>query len=86
MNDDPEVRESGGSESEGSEGDGLDSGQRERLDSIVSDLRDLLSRLDDLQFDVLREASARRHGRPAIDKVLSQIRRSLEKAVHLGTD
>jgi hypothetical protein len=42
--------------------------------------------LDDVQFDVLREASARRRGRPAIDKTLSQARRSIEKAIHLIGD
>ena len=65
------------------ESDELDPRQRERLDQIASDLREVLSRLDDLQFDVLREASARRRGRPAIDKTLSQARRSIEKAIHL---
>jgi len=65
------------------ESDELDPRQRERLDQIASDLREVLSRLDDVQFDVLREASARRRGRPAIDKTLSQARRSIEKAIHL---
>jgi hypothetical protein len=64
----------------------LDPRQRERLDDIASDLRDALSRLDDVQFDLLREASARRQGRPAIDKTLSQARRSIEKAIHLIGD
>lgn len=63
--------------------DELDARQRERLDEIAADLREVLSRLDDVQFDVLREASARRQGRPAIDKTLSQARRSIEKAIHL---
>ena len=68
------------------ESDELDPRQRERLDQIASDLREALSRLDDVQFDVLREASARRRGRPAIDKTLSQARRSIEKAIHLIGD
>ena len=68
------------------ESDELDPRQRERLDQIASDLREILSRLDDVQFDVLREASARRRGRPAIDKTLSQARRSIEKAIHLIGD
>jgi hypothetical protein len=68
------------------ESDELDPRQRERLDQIASDLREVLSRLDDVQFDVLREASARRRGRPAIDKTLSQARRSIEKAIHLIGD
>ena len=63
--------------------DELDARQREGLDEIAADLREVLSRLDDVQFDVLREASARRQGRPAIDKTLSQARRSIEKAIHL---
>lgn len=63
--------------------DEIDARQRERLDEIAADLREVLSRLDDVQFDVLREASARRQGRPAIDKTLSQARRSIEKAIHL---
>jgi hypothetical protein len=71
---------------ESDESDELDPRQRERLDQIASDLREVLSRLDDVQFDVLREASARRRGRPAIDKTLSQARRSIEKAIHLIGD
>jgi len=66
--------------------DGLDSRQRELLAEIVGELRDLVSRLDDLQFDVLREASARRQTRPNIDKTLSQARRALEKAISLLDD
>lgn len=66
--------------------DELDSRQRERLAEIVGELRDLVSRLDDLQFDVLREASARRQTRPNIDKTLSHARRALEKAISLLDD
>ncbi len=66
--------------------DELDPGQRRRLDDIVSVLRDAVSSLDEVQFDVLREASAKRRGRPAIDKTLSQARRSIEKAIHLLDD
>jgi hypothetical protein len=66
--------------------DELDPRQRERLAEIVGELRDLVSRLDDLQFDVLREASARRQTRPSIDKTLSQARRALEKAISLLDD
>ena len=55
----------------------------ERLNDIASRLRDAASSLDDVMFDVLREASRRREGRPAIDKTLSQARRSIDKAVHL---
>lgn len=66
--------------------DELDPRQRERLAEIVGQLRDLVSRLDDLQFDVLREASARHQTRPSIDKTLSQARRALEKAISLLDD
>ena len=55
----------------------------QRLNVIVSQLRDAVSSLDDVMFDVLREASRRREGRPAIDKTLSQARRAIDKAVHL---
>ena len=55
----------------------------ERLNDITSRLRDAASSLDDVMFDVLREASRRREGRPAIDKTLSQARRAIDKAVHL---
>ena len=54
-----------------------------RLNDIASRLRDAASSLDDVMFDVLREASRRREGRPAIDKTLSQARRAIDKAVHL---
>ena len=55
----------------------------ERLNDIASRLRDAASSLDDVMFDVLREASSKREGRPAIDKTLSQARRAIDKAVHL---
>jgi hypothetical protein len=55
----------------------------ERLNEIASRLRDAVSSLDDVMFDVLREASRKREGRPAIDKTLSQARRAIDKAVHL---
>jgi hypothetical protein len=55
----------------------------QRLNDIASRLRDAASSLDDVMFDVLREASRRREGRPAIDKTLSQARRAIDKAVHL---
>lgn len=60
-----------------------DAGHLERLREIVEALRDAIGRLDDVHFDILREASAKRAGRPDIDKTLSQARRALEKAVHL---
>ncbi|MBM3827160.1 MAG: hypothetical protein FJW09_00800 [Actinobacteria bacterium] len=63
-----------------------DSRLRERLVEIVGELRDLVARLDDLQFDLLREASERHQPRPAMDKTLSQARRALEKALNLLGD
>ena len=55
----------------------------QRLNDIASRLRDAASSLDDVMFDVLREASRRREGLPAIDKTLSQARRAIDKAAHL---
>ncbi len=55
----------------------------ERLGDIASRLRDAASSLDDVMFDVLREASRKREGRPALDKTMSQARRAIDKAVHL---
>ena len=51
----------------------------ERLEAIVADL-------DERSFDLLREASAARSGRPADDKRLTQARRAVEKAIHLLRD
>lgn len=51
----------------------------ERLEAIVADL-------DERSFDLLREASAARSGRPADDKRLTQARRSVEKAIRLLRD
>jgi hypothetical protein len=65
---------------------GLDRAQRARIAEIVDQLRNAIERLDELQFDVLREAASRRNERPMIDKTLTQARRSLEKAVHLLSD
>ena len=55
----------------------------ERLNDVSSRLRDAAASLDDVMFDVLREASRKREGRPALDKTLSQARRAIDKAVHL---
>lgn len=62
---------------------GIDPQVLERLNDIASRLWDVASLLDDVMFDVLREASQRREGRPAIDKTLSQARRAIDKAAHL---
>jgi len=55
----------------------------EPLNDISSRLRDVAASLDDVMFDVLREASRKREGRPALDKTLSQARRAIDKAMHL---
>lgn len=54
-----------------------------RLQDIGTRLSDVSSLLDDLMFDILREASRKREGRPALDKTLGQARRAIEKAIHL---
>jgi hypothetical protein len=48
----------------------------ERLEAIVGEL-------DERSFGMLRDASARRAGRPDADKRLTQARRAIEKAIHL---
>ena len=64
----------------------IDAGQRARLAQIADEIRRVIERLDEAQFDILREASARKTGRPAVDRVLTQARRALEKAAHLIED
>lgn len=59
------------------------SSTRDRLDSVVERLRAAVEELDEIAFDVLREASARRDDRPTIDKEIVRARRSIEKAVVL---
>jgi hypothetical protein len=54
-----------------------------RLSEIASDIASISERLDEISFDVLREASAEGRGRPEVDKTLTQARRALEKARHL---
>lgn len=48
----------------------------DRLDAVAEDL-------DEIMFDLLREAAAEKTGRPADDKRLTQARRAIEKASHL---
>jgi hypothetical protein len=55
----------------------------EHLQEVVSQLRESVSKLDDVAMDVLRSAYSRREGRPAIDKTITQARRAIEKAIHL---
>jgi hypothetical protein len=51
----------------------------DRLDAIAEEL-------DETMFDQLRQAAARKEGRPADDKRLTQARRAIEKASHLLRD
>ena len=69
--------------SEDEETQAIDPRVIERLNDISSRLRDVAASLDDVMFDVLREASRKREGRPALDTTLSQARRAIDKAVHL---
>ncbi len=55
----------------------------ERAQVLADDIRSMIARLDDLSFDVLRQAARLKSGRPSADKKLMQVRRSLEKAAHL---
>ena len=55
----------------------------QRAEGLADDIRSIISRLDDLSFDVLRQAARTKSGRPSADKKLMQVRRSLEKAAHL---
>jgi hypothetical protein len=57
-----------------------------RLTELASEIESIAATLDEISFDVLREASAARTGRPEIDKILTQARRALEKARHLLTE
>jgi hypothetical protein len=52
-------------------------------DDLVQRLRAVADDLDERSFDLLREASAERRGRPADDKRLMQARRAVDKAIHL---
>ena len=61
----------------------IDPGVIEHLQEVVSQLRESVSKLDDVAMDVLRSAYSRREGRPAIDKTITQARRAIEKAIHL---
>lgn len=61
----------------------VDDGMRRRLSEIAAQLDSIAASLDELSFDVLREASERRTGRPDIDRVISQARRAVEKAARL---
>ena len=49
---------------------------------IIADLEAAQEKLNDLMFEVLREASAAGSGRPAADKELLKAQRAVEKALH----
>lgn len=51
-------------------------------DDLIDRLTSIVADLDERTFDLLREASAAGHGRPADDKRLLQARRAIEKAIH----
>lgn len=55
----------------------------QRSEAIADDIRSMISRVDDLSFDVLRHAARAKSGRPMADKKLMQARRALEKAAYL---
>lgn len=54
-----------------------------RLVEIASEIDRLSESLDEIAFDVLREAQRAGQGRPALDKTITQARRALEKASRL---
>lgn len=54
-----------------------------RLHDIASELDRLSESLDEISFDVLREAQREGKTRPAIDRTITQARRALEKASRL---
>lgn len=54
-----------------------------RLVEIASEIDRLSESLDEIAFDVLREAQRGGQGRPALDKTITQARRALEKASRL---
>ncbi|MGA0219194.1 MAG: hypothetical protein EBR65_00845 [Actinobacteria bacterium] len=63
--------------------DPIDPAVAARLDTLAERLVDVSAELDDVMFDVLRRASVDGSDRPAIDRELQKVRRSIEKAVNL---
>lgn len=55
----------------------------ERLHEIARDIDGLIASLDEISFDVLREARRDGRARPEIDRTVTQARRALEKASRL---
>ena len=50
---------------------------------LVSDLESVGERLNELMFDVLREAARERVDRPVADKELMKAQRAVEKAINI---
>lgn len=61
------------------------SDHRDRLHEIARDIDSLSESLDEISFDVLREAQREGRARPALDRTITQARRALEKASRLLT-
>lgn len=55
----------------------------ERLHEIARELDALAASLDEISFDVLREAQREGRARPLIDRTITQARRAVEKASRL---
>ena len=56
----------------------------ERVGAVVARLEAIAEELDDISFEMLREAAADgATSRPPADKKLTQARRAVEKASHL---
>lgn len=55
----------------------------DRLHEIARDIDSLVASLDEISFDVLREAQREGQGRPDVDRTITQARRALEKASRL---
>lgn len=63
--------------------DRIDASTRRRLTEIAAQLDAISASLDEISFDVLREANERRETRPDIDRTITQARRAIEKAARL---
>ncbi|MFM7488955.1 MAG: hypothetical protein ACKO36_01285 [Actinomycetota bacterium] len=70
-------------EHDGNMNDQIDASTRRRLTEIAAQLESISASLDEISFDVLREASERKSSRPDIDRTITQARRAIEKASRL---
>lgn len=52
------------------------------LNELIMDLESVRERLDSIMFESLREAAATNSGRPATDKELMKVQRSVDKAIN----